>query len=360
VSTNAVAGRVESPRFAGAGDLIARALAARVAPAVVVEVGRRDRVVWRQAAGRLTYAADAAPCLETTRFDLASLTKVIASTSIAMRQVVSGTLSLTTRPSELFSPWRSPGHEGIAVHHLLDHSSGLPAYARLWEDGVTRESLPAVLAGIPLEREPGTTAVYSDLGFLLLGAVLETTGRARLDAQFQEFADVVGPLPGYRPAPTLWPAIAPTEYDRWRGRVLAGEVHDENAAALDGVAAHAGLFGTADEVGRFARVVLETFTGPTALGTPDLLRTFVTTSRVPASTRALGWDTMRQTSSCGRRMSPAAIGHTGFTGTSLWIDPVEDVYVVLLTNRVYPTRENNAIREFRPAFHDAVLTALTG
>src|SRR5262249_47055002 len=134
-----------------------------------------------------------------------------------------------------------------------------------------------------------------------------------------------------------------------------GEVHDENAALLGGVAGHAGLFGTAPDVGRYARLVLETFHQETALGTPNLMRAFATRADVKESSRALGWDTMLPTSSCGTLMSPESIGHTGFTGTSLWIDPRRELYVVLLTNRVHPTRANNALPELRPRFHDAVV-----
>ncbi len=148
--------------------------------------------------------------------------------------------------------------------------------------------------------------------------------------------------------------IAPTEADPWRARLLRGEVHDENAAVLEGVAGHAGVFGTARAVGDFARLVLRTFHEPTVLGTPPLMATFAQATGVPGSSRALGWDTMRPTSSCGTLMSPAAIGHTGFTGTSLWIDPTRDVYVVFLTNRVHPTRANEALVSIRPRLHDAI------
>lgn len=348
----------DDPRFADVRRLIDDGLAARVAPAIAVEVGRRADPIWRHAAGRLTYAADAAPCEPSTPFDLASLTKVIATTSVAMHLVRTAALDLDTRPADLFEGWQGAGRRDITVRHLLEHSSGLPAHQRLWERGLTRESLTTLLAGIAPERDPGVAAVYSDLGFLLLGAVLERRAGARIDEPFSRLAADAGPLPGYCPPRETWASVAPTEYDPWRGRLLAGEVHDENAAALGGVAPHAGLFGTAASVGRFARLVLETRHAPTPLGDPAVLETFMAPSRVPGSTRALGWDTMRPTSSCGTRLSSAAIGHTGFTGTSLWIDPSQDVYVVLLTNRVYPTRANDAIRRFRPALHDAVMRAV--
>ena len=160
--------------------------------------------------------------------------------------------------------------------------------------------------------------------------------------------------------PSVWrPRIAPTEFDAWRGRLLVGEVHDENAAALNGVAGHSGLFGTSAAVGQHARHVLQILAGRGGVFQRSTVEAFVAKrADIPGSSRALGWDTMLPTSSCGRRMSVRAFGHTGFTGTSLWIDPDREIYVVFLTNRVYPSRENEAIRLVRPAVHDAVMDAL--
>ena len=162
----------------------------------------------------------------------------------------------------------------------------------------------------------------------------------------------------HAPPASLRGQIAPTEFDPWRQRLLQGEVHDENAALLGGIAGHAGLFGTVQEVGAFARLVLSTFQQATLIGDPDTMLTFATKSAVPGSSRALGWDTMLPTSSCGKKFSARAIGHTGFTGTSLWVDPALDVYVVLLTNRVHPSRTNNRLQALRPLIHDAVLEEL--
>jgi CubicO group peptidase (beta-lactamase class C family) len=301
----------------------------------------------------LTYADDAPACGPGTIFDLASLTKVIATTSTVMHLVAERRLDLEA-PVGRWVPAFAAGERGaISIRHLLTHSSGLPAHARLWESVSGRDAFERAIAALPLERAPGTRSVYSDPGFLLLGFALETVANAALDAQFAPLAAALGEI-GYRPAQTLLDRIAPTEQDPWRGRLLRGEVHDENAATLGGVAAHAGLFGTAEAVGTFARLVLRTFREATALGTPELMRLFARRASVPDSSRALGWDTMLPTSSCGTRMSPTAIGHTGFTGTSLWIDVENDLYVVFLTNRVHPTRENNALAALRPKVHDAI------
>jgi CubicO group peptidase (beta-lactamase class C family) len=178
--------------------------------------------------------------------------------------------------------------------------------------------------------------------------------RQRFDAMWTQMA--TGEELQFLPPDTWRARTAPTERDPWRHRLLVGEVHDENAAALGGVAGHAGLFGTAPAVGAFARHLFQILDGRTGVVAEASLRHFVARREgVPDSSRALGWDTMLPTSSCGTRMSAAAFGHTGFTGTSLWLDPSTGVYVVFLTNRVHPTRDNNAIQRVRPALHDAVM-----
>jgi CubicO group peptidase (beta-lactamase class C family) len=343
--------------FPGASHVIQSGIETRAFPAATIEVGRRAGVIWREAFGRLTYDAGAAACRADTIFDLASLTKVISTASIAMRQVGDGRIDLDD-PAGRFLPAFAAGDRGaISIRHLLTHASGLPAHARMWETASGRAAFERAIAALPLERAPGTKSVYSDPGFMLLGFVLESAGRATLDVLFQPLAAEIGDI-WFNPPAQLMDRIAPTERDPWRGRLLRGEVHDENAAALGGVAAHAGLFGTAPSVGAFARLVLRTFHEPTSLGTPAVMRHFATRSDVPDSSRALGWDTMLPTSSCGTRLSPTAIGHTGFTGTSLWIDWERDLYVVFLTNRVHPTRANEQHAALRPMLHDAVVDDL--
>jgi CubicO group peptidase (beta-lactamase class C family) len=344
-------------RFAAARDLVAAAARARAFPAAVVDVGRLTGPIWQEAFGSLTYDAGAAPTRPDTWFDLASLTKVMATTPLAMRQAEAGLLSLDAPVGTWLNGWDIEPRRQVRIRHLLDHSSGLPAHAPLWERAKGRSEFERAIGSLPLEHAPGARSVYSDLGFILLGFILEDVARAPLDRQFEPLAALLGEV-GFTPPPALFDRIAPTEDDPWRGRVLRGDVHDENAAALGGVAAHAGLFGTAASVAALARLVLRTFDEETPLGTPKLMRRFTARSSVPGSSRALGWDTMLPTSSCGTRMSPSSIGHTGFTGTSLWIDIERDVYVVLLTNRVHPTRANEQLRALRPRFHDAVFDAV--
>jgi CubicO group peptidase (beta-lactamase class C family) len=358
VTTSVSPDRPDGSQFSRARALIEGGVHAHAYPAAVVEVGRADGAIWGEAFGRLTYASDAPPATPDTIFDLASLTKVIAAASIAMEAVEARQLVLDDPLSRFLPAWHGADRAGVTLRHLLDHSSGLPAHARLFEHALGRHEFERAICAMPLDRAPGTAAVYSDLGFILLGFALEQATGRTLDEAFGPIAAVLPGSIGYRPAASLVPRIAPTEHDPRRGRLLQGEVHDENAAALGGVAAHAGLFGTAGSVAAFARLVLATFSAPTRLGAPALMREFASRSKVPGSSRALAWDTMRPASSCGTLMAPTAIGHTGFTGTSLWIDYERDLYVVLLTNRVHPTRANAALPALRPAIHDAIVGAL--
>jgi CubicO group peptidase (beta-lactamase class C family) len=334
-------------------------LAARAFPAAVVEAGRASGAIARIAGGHLRYEADAPLCATDTIFDLASLTKVIATTSFVMRAIGDGRLALDASIADYLPEWRDAAHAPITIRQLLDHSSGLPAHARFWEQHRGRPAFERAIHAAGLDRPIGSSAVYSDLGFMTLGFVAADVFDVPLDRQLDALTAVLDDRTLAFLPPDEWLSrTAPTEFDPWRGRLLCGEVHDENAAALGGVAGHAGVFGTAAAVGAFARLVLRTFHTTTWLGTPALMQTIAAKSRVPGSSRALGWDTMLPTSSCGTRLSPAAIGHTGFTGTSLWIDPAQDLYVVLLTNRVHPTRSNDGIRAVRPRLHDAVVEDL--
>jgi CubicO group peptidase (beta-lactamase class C family) len=386
-------------------SMIERAIASRAFPAAAIEVGRRDRVLWNAAFGRLTYAADAAAAVPDTIFDLASLTKVIATSTLVMRAVDAGTLSLDDRIAGRLQDWRGPDREHVTIADLLEHASGLTAYLPFFRDHYGRADFERAICTLPLEYAPRTRSIYSDLGFMLLAFILEDVDHAPFGAQFDGLFRLKAEATGhggkaeatghggkaeatehdgdeaersflesgsFRLQAEEYLAFrvngdagkidktrfAPTELDLWRGRLLQGEVHDENAWVLGGAAGHAGVFGTAAGVGAFARLVLRGFSGDGTLANPATLARFARQSTVPGSSRALAWDTMLPTSSCGTRLSPRAIGHTGFTGTSLWIDPAQDLYIVLLTNRVHPTRENNRIQQVRWAVHDAIVEAL--
>ena len=335
--------------------LLAEAVRSGAAPAAVLEAGRAAGAVWRTAHGRLTFDPAAPPTDDDTIFDLASLTKVIATSSIAMQLVEARRLSLADRVARFVPAWRAADRGLVTIRDLLEHCSGLPTWRAISLNHTGRPAFEAAIAAEPLDYTPWTRAVYSDLGFMLLGFALEEAGGAPLEEQFTRLglADLC-----FRPDRSLQSRTAPTREAPSRDRLLTGEVDDENAWALGGVAGHAGLFGTAAGVGAFARLVMRTLTGETPLGRPETLHRFVTRSTVPRSSRALAWDTMLPTSSCGTRMSPRSFGHTGFTGTSLWIDPGRDLYVVLLTNRVHPAYGNEALPKLRPVVHDAVVGAM--
>ena len=360
--------------FDAVRTMLREAVEAHAFPAACVEVGSHDGRRWTASAGAFTFDPYAPPATAETIFDLASLTKVIAATTLTMRAADAGRLTLDDTVAQWLPDWRGADREAVTVRQLLTHSSGLTAYLPFYRDCTGRFEFEKTICTLPLEYAPGTQSVYSDLGFMLLGFILEDAAqraRGRLDgafdpdaalaAQFSRLSSYLTPEPLTFNPPRAWRSkCAPTEVDTWRGRLLTGEVHDENCWALGGAAGHAGLFGTVAAVGRFACAVLRTIAGEALLAAPETMRRFIQRQAIPGSSRALGWDTMLPSSSCGRLMSATAIGHTGFTGTSLWIDWERDLYVVLLTNRVHPTRENNAIRELRPRLHDAVVEAVSG
>lgn len=347
------------PDFSTVEQLVVEATGAHAFPAAAIEVGRHDRVLWQWTHGRLTYEDAAAPVTNETVFDLASLTKVIATTPVAMRLVSQRKLLLNDPVASYVREWRGRDREHVTIADLLEHCAGFAAWSDVYRRAESRREFVHEIATMPLEYVPRARSIYSDLGFILLGILLEDiAGRSLADL----FDDHLGERDlRFRPPKSEQPRIAPTEDDRTlRGRLLVGEVHDENAWRLGGVAGHAGLFGTAAAVGRYARLVMTTLVTSTALGDPWLLRRFLRQSSVPSSSRALGWDRMRPTSSCGRRFTPSAFGHTGFTGTSLWIDPLLDLYVVLLTNRVYPRRPTDpmdGLARLRPRVHEAIVEA---
>jgi len=370
-----------------AAAVIDAAIAAGVFPAATVEVGSSASPLCT-AEFQIDLAAP---------FDLASLTKVIATTTVVMELVRQGALQLDERMSALFGEWRGADRDTATVQDLLEHASGLPA--RLLDaPPAGRREFEHEICAMPLEYTPGTRSVYSDLGFILLGFLAADRGGAPLDELFDRITVRLKPdtdnidrpspgnlnvpagsgsvrlqpdrdfgglrldadLPMFMLPPSIRGLAAPTrpiDEDSRRGRVLIGEVHDNYAAALGGVAGHAGLFATASAVGVFARAVLRASRGDTGLPppfSPELVAMFTAKTRVPGSSRALGWDTMLPTSSCGTRMSPQAFGHVGYTGTSLWIDPVRDRYFVLLTNRVFGAGTLDEMRTVRRAFHDAL------
>jgi len=341
-----------------AQQVIRDGIRGRVFPAAVAEAGDSAGPRWSAAEGALTFEPGSAPALIDTSFDLASLTKVIATTTIVMQLVADQALRLDEPLTACFTEWRGADREAVTVRDLLEHASGLPArFVDAPPHG--RREFEHEICTMPLEYIPRTQSVYSDLGFILLAFIAEDRGGASLGAQLNAITIGLPPTITFELARDARRHAAPTlpmDDDLRRGRMLIGEVHDNYAAALGGVAGHAGLFGSATAVGAFGRVVLGAARGDARVMPfrPAAVAEFTTRSAVPGSSRALGWDTMLPTSSCGTRMSASAFGHVGFTGTSLWIDPARDRYFVLLTNRACGGGTLDQMRDVRRAFHDAL------
>ena len=361
---------------------IMRALADSVAPGAALAVGRRGQLVRLRGYGRMDWAEESPSVTPFTIYDQASLTKVVATTTAVKVLVQEGTLRLEDRVVEHLPDFaRGDARKAnVTVEDLLLHRSGLPAYRQFFREHEGAAAVREAVYDLGLDAPPGARTVYSDIGFKVLAWVVEAVS----GEPFERFVEarVFAPLgmddTGFNPDEVDRYRIAPTERDGdWRPYHIHGEVHDENGFAMGGVAGHAGLFSTAQDLAVFASAVAAGGTmGPcqhrAGRGTPcgrrslraeahvldgALLEGFVR-RRGPESSRALGWDTPSGRSSAGDYFSSSAFGHTGFTGTSIWIDPELDLFVVLLTNRVNPSHQNSRHIAFRRAVHDAVATAV--
>ncbi len=365
---------VNQGRFAPVYSLLQQAVADGVFPGCAFGVTDEHGTRFCGAVGRQTYAVSSPAIHPDTIYDLASLTKVIAATAMAMLLYQRKLLELD-RPIVRWLPEFLQGRReraGVTIRHLLAHSSGLAGYARLFESCCTPEALWEACLAMPLEAEPGTRAEYSDIGFILLGRVLEKIAGEPIKVFCER--EIFRPLGmkaiGFNPAAAKRRAIPPSEDDLvFRHRVIQGEVQDENCFVLGGVSGHAGLFGNVDDILRFAASMQ--FADQHRLFHHDTVELFSRRSNVPpGSSRALGWDTPSSPSSSGTMFSDRSIGHLGYAGTSLWIDrgtdrgingsteQVRPCAVVLLSNRTWPARENQKIKQLRPAFHDAVRQCL--
>jgi CubicO group peptidase (beta-lactamase class C family) len=324
-------------------------------PGAVVAVGRHDTVLLLAAVGHYGID-DPRPVTPETVYDLASLTKVVGLTTMCMMLVAEGKLDLDAPVQRYVPAFRGAGKEHVTIRHLLTHSSGLPAWRPLYTEATTRATALALVDTTPLAAEPGRTMVYSDLGAIVLTQAVEAITGERLDQLLDRrlFRPLGMTSTRYLP-PSEWrDRIAPTERSQ-DGTIILGTVHDENAWKLGGVSGHAGLFSTAPDLARFATWLLRAWHRDSLP-----VRAFTRRQDTPAgSSRALGWDTPSENSSAGTRLGPNAFGHTGFTGTSIWMDPDRDLFIILLTNRVNPTRENTKIFQVRRRVADLVVHALT-
>jgi serine-type D-Ala-D-Ala carboxypeptidase len=367
-------------RFAQAFALLQEAIAHRVFPGAALAVACRGQLLAWHAFGRFTYDPASPEVRRETLWDLASLTKPIATTSMAMLLFERGQFPLDA-PVANFLPhfadawaanddgvdddtqraWR----QSVTVAMLLAHSSGLPAHRKLYLQASGREAIQQAARRLPLEKAPGTWAEYSDMGFIVLGELLEPVTAEPLDRFCQR--EIFAPLNlnmSFTPHPSMQADIPPTAIDlAYRHRLIQGEVNDENASAMGGVAPHAGLFSDVLSVARFAECLLR---GGPPLFRPSTVELFTQRQRPeeqrypspPGTSRSLGWDTPSPPSQSGTLFSARSFGHLGYTGTSLWCDPERQLSVTLLTNRTWPDSTNQAIKQLRPPLHDAIVRAL--
>jgi CubicO group peptidase (beta-lactamase class C family) len=349
-------------------DVLEKAIADKAFPGATLAVGYRGKVSLH-AFGKLSYDAKSPQVQLRTMYDVASLTKVIVTTTLVEKLVEGDFKSplLLDVPIERYLPeWASgPQPEWrhrVTVRHLMTHTSGLPPFKEYWRTSKGKADTLRMIFAEPLESEPGTKMVYSDLGIILMAEIIERLTGRTLDDLAKEY--IFTPLAMndsmYKPPKKLWPLIAPTEFDAiFRKRLIQGEVHDENAYAIGGVSGHAGVFSTAPDLAAFCQMLLNggVYAHQRILKRATIAQ-FIAPQELAKGTRTLGWVVPTEGSSSGHYFSPHSFGHTGFTGTTIWIDPDRQLFVVLLTNRVNPTRENHKIAEVRPALHDAVMQSL--
>ena len=352
-------------RFRSAFGIVEKAIADHAFPACSLAVVLRGELVAHKALGRFTYDPASPEVSLASIFDLASLTKVVATTAIAMILYERGLLDLEAPVTAIvpefggrFAGEDTRRHE-VTLRMLLAHSSGLPAYEKLFLRATNRQDLLEAAFTTQLAADPGTRAKYSDIGFIILGVALERLADEALDVFCQR--EIFGPLgmthTTFSPTQALKDSVPPTDDDRsFRHRIIQGEVQDENASVLGGVAGHAGLFSTAGDLAIFAHALLNDGRPILRAATVELFSR--RESMPPGTSRALGWDTPSAPSQSGKYFSPRSFGHLGYTGTSLWIDRERQLSIALLTNRTWPDCRNQAIKQVRPAVHDSVMEAL--
>ncbi len=336
----------QDQQFGAAFHILKEAIGAHAFPSASLAVVHQRELVALRAFGRYTFSPDSPIVTTDTIFDLASVSKVVATTTMAAILYERGKLDLDSTV---------PGRDDLTVRSLLTHTSGLPAHIKFYEQTSSRDEIIRLAYGTPLEAAPGSRTEYSDIGFIILGDLLASLAGEPLDRFCQrEIFDALRMSNTRFCPPAEWREhIPPTREGDFRQKIIQGEVNDENAWVMNGVAAHAGVFSNAYDVAAFAACWLR---GGSPILKPETVSMF--TSKQPGTERALGWDRPTPPSTTGQHFSPSSFGHIGFTGTSLWCDPEKQLGVVLLTNRTWPDATNRAIRQVWPKFHDAIVYAL--
>ncbi|MDP3150829.1 MAG: glycoside hydrolase family 3 N-terminal domain-containing protein [Ignavibacteria bacterium] len=349
--------------FTSVDNIIEKAIHDTVFPCAVLLIAQDGKVLHKKAFGHFTYEQTSPPMQTNTIFDLASVTKVIATTTATMICYDRGLFKLDDKVAKYLPKFAANGKQNVTIRNLLLHNSGFPPFIRFFLTCKTSDEVIEQIYNTKLDYEPGTETVYSDLGIITLGKIIEKVTKKSLDKFCTD--EIFTPLEMtetfFNPMKEFISRCAPTENDDyWRHRQLVGEVHDEASAMLGGVAGHAGLFSTADDLSKLLQMLLQkgTYQGKQFIKS-STIELFIK-QQAKNSTRGLGWDTKdgEGFSSAGNLFSNLSYGHTGYTGTSVWTDPTRKLFVILLTNRVYPTRENTKIIRLRPVIHDAVIKVL--
>jgi len=348
--------------FIQVDEIIQLAIKDSAFPGAVILISKEGKIIYEKAFGHLTYDDTSATVTINTIYDIASLTKVIATTTAVMICYDKNLFSLDDPVAKYLPEFSQNGKEKVTIKNLLLHNSGLPAFKRFYKIFSSADEIIKDIYKTALSYKPGSKTVYSDLGFITLTKIVEQVTGKGFDVFCKE--EIFIPLQMnstfFNPPDSLIYKIAPTEYDNyWRNKLVWGEVHDETASLLNGVAGHAGLFSTAKDLSNLLQMLLDGGRYKNIqLIIPETVKLF-TNRYSDKSTRLLGWDTKSgEKSSAGNLFDITSFGHTGFTGTSVWIDPTRNLFLVFLTNRVYPTRENKKLYKVRPALHDEVINAL--
>lgn len=348
--------------FADAEQVINKGIQDRVFPGAVVLIWKDGQIIYQNSFGKLTYEESSSLVKLNTIYDLASLTKVIATTTATMMCIDRGLLSLDDEVVKFIPEFGNYDKEKITIKNLLLHNSGLPAWKKFYGRNLSYSEVLFEIFNSPLEYKTSEKTIYSDLGIIILGKIIEkVTGKA-LDIFCND--EIFKPLKMnstfFNPPDSLKKMCAPTEKDNyWRMKTLQGEVHDETSAMLTGVAGHAGLFSTVEDISKLMAMLMSkgTLNGKEYIKSSTI--ELFTKRFSNSSTRALGWDTKSDSgSSAGNYFSRNSFGHTGFTGTSIWADPDKNLFVIFLTNRVHPTRDNSGIIKVRPALHNAIIESI--
>ena len=355
----------EEDKLQRAYDVLNQAVADHAFPGGVLAVGYRDELIVREF-GRQTYDAKSPAANVDTIYDAASLTKPVVTATLIAMQVEAGRIGVDLPVARYIPEWKDGPNpdwrKTVTIGNLLAHSSGLPAHRDYFLTLHSKREFIAAICKEPLEYAPGSKTIYSDLGFILLGEILERATGKTVDqlAHEQIFAPLDMASSTFNPPKNLLARISPTENDAaFRKQLVHGVVHDENAFAMGGVAGHAGLFTTASDLAVFCQMLLNGgIYGHHRLLNRSTISQFTAPQVLAGNGHTLGWMVPTPNSSSGRYFSPRSFGHLGFTGTSIWVDPERQLFVILLTNRVYPTRENDKIAAVRPAVHDAVIESL--